>query len=287
MARPSYAEIQRKRALAARHAKKSAASGAAQVHRLKKDNVGLRKFAGIQTFLAGRQIRAVTAAASERAKAAADANRVLHKIREEVNDVMLPVILRGLQYEALVDQRSTGAAPPVGFRPLELTYRQWKFISDTRDKIRGFESGPLFDALVATEEMWSPFEEMATPWPADVPAWIDGVSPAVPAPPPPVKLITPTPLANPWRKIKTEPVDGNWAPLPMCEQVKNEERVGGLSMRTWVNINPPSNLPAPLPIDPSIRMLKGGSLTDTDTDSESDSDWDEDDCDLEIEFVVK
>ena len=287
MARSSYDAIQRKRALAAKQAKKSTASANAQVQRLKKNIAGLEKFSCIQNFIAGRQIRAVTAAASERAKAAADANRALHAIKEEVQDVLLPVILRGLQFEALVEQRSTGAAPPVGFRPFVLTRRQHQFISDTRDKIKGIESGPLFDALAATEEMWSSIEEMSTPWPADVPAWIDGASPAVPAPPQPIKRITLTPLANPWRKVKPEPIDGNWAPLPMCEQVKNEERVGGLVMRTWVNDAPPSNLPAPLPIDPSIRPLKGGSLSDTDTDSESDSDWEGADCDVEIQFVVK
>ncbi len=124
---------------------------------------------------------------------------------------------------------------------------------------------------------------MSTPWPVDVPSWIDGVSPALPAPPPPVKRITPTALANPWRKIKPEPVDGDWVPKhPRAKEMVHACPVGALSLRPWVLKAPHSLVSTPLPIDPSTRMLKGGSLTDTDTDTESDSesDWD-------LEVVIK
>lgn len=266
MARQSFIAIQRKRVLAAKREKKILATRSSVVDSLKKNLAGVKRMSVIQAVGAEQRVRGLQAAASERAAAAAAAKKDFLELKKKINTVLGGIILRGLQFERLVEHRSSAAPPPVGYRPYTLNATQEAFVANFIAEVR--DNGPqeLRASQDALDAFWSPHEQMVGDWDPDVPSWIDGVSPAVPAPPHPPKRITPTPLANPWRKIKPEPVDDKWGPKSAEEP------------NLWVlhpDMTPPRLLATVRKEGPHPTMrVPRGSVSDTDTESESEYDYD-------------
>ncbi len=269
MARPSSISVQRKKALAAKWDRDVRSVHNAEVKKLQKDLFGARKWALIMQISADKKIKTL--------------QDIINKSKKNLNGILSQVILRGIQFEKLVEQRSTGAAPLVGFRPLELNATQTEFVNNFLETLRECV-GPMAKSLNDLEEQWSPFNEMAGPWDPDVPAWIDGVSPAPPAPPAPPRRLTPTPLVNPWRTASTEAPpapdknvgpwkkkrevemnDPNWAP-------KSAEEPNVWVMKPPLIVLPPSKPVAPPSRKdgphPTMRVPKG-----YEPESDSDYDW--------------
>lgn len=269
MARTSYAAIQRKKSLAEKWSKAAVKDRDVEIDGLKASLRGTRKFWCLMNQATDKRLRAIQTQND--------------KHRKDINGILSQVILRGIQFEKLVEQRSTGAAPLVGFRPLELNATQTEFVNNFLEALRECV-GPMAKSLNDLEEQWNPFNEMAGPWDPDVPSWIDGVSPAPPAPPAPPRRLTPTPLVNPWRTASTEAPpapdknvgpwkkkrevemnDPNWAP-------KSAEEPNVWVMKPPLIVLPPSKPVAPPSRKdgphPTMRVPKG-----YEPESDSDYDW--------------
>lgn len=287
MVRPSSVAVQRKKSIASKSADTAKKIYAGEIIALKSTLRGARRTHCVLSLHADKRVRGLQAAASERASAAAAAVKELADCKARVNDVLSRVILRGLQFEGLVEHRSTGSDFPIGFVPIELNSSQTAFVAEFLEGVRS-STGPMSASLGEFDKFWGPMEQLAGPWDPDVPAWIDGESPLPRAPPRPMRRLTPTPLVDPWATVKTEPPpapkkstgpwkkrrevdidDPNWAP-----KSAEEPNVWVMKPPMLVVTSTPLGVSRAAGPHPIMRVPRGGSMTDTDTDSESDADYD-------------